>query len=271
MTTAVFVLSTGRCGTQWLAEQLRIAYGDVAHVEHEPLHDGYSPRLMLAARGALTADAATAARVAAHADIVRRHLQSRNYVECGHPCWSAIPWLCGQFPGHVRVVHLSRHPVPTALSWLTHQVYQQPLLPHLVERVLLAPSDDGVAFPEYRDRWTALTPFEKCLYYWAEVHAFGLTQRDRLGVPWLHVRYEDLFGEPGMTNLLRFLDLSPDAVSRSATSIDVDRFRYAMLGWPDVGVVSKHPRLLQVAGALGYDASDVDAASLRRRYMRVPA
>jgi hypothetical protein len=269
MTSAIFVLSTGRCGTQWLAEQLKIAYGDAAHVEHEPLHEGYSPRLMLAAGGALTADAATAARISAHVGVVRRQLDSGNYVECGHPCWSSVPWLCGQFPGGTRIVHLSRHPVPTALSWLTQQVFQRPLLPHLAERVLVSPFDSGVIFPEYRDRWATLTPFEKCLYYWAEVNAFGIAQRRRLGVPWLHLRYEDIFGGQGIAGLLAFLEL-PSGAASGSSSTDIDRFRYAMIDWPDVQQVLRHPRVLEVAAALGYDAGDFNAAALRRRYRRLP-
>jgi hypothetical protein len=218
---------------------------------------------------ALTADAATSARIAAHADVVRRHLESRNYVECGHTRWSTIPWLCRQFAGRLRIVHLSR-PAPTALSWLTHQVYQQPLLPHLSERVLLSPFDDGVAFAEYRERWATLTPFEKCLYYWAEVHTFGLTQRDRLGTPWLHLALPGPLRRAG-DHSLACVSWASNRRGVPLDDIDrIDRFRYAMIEWPDVHLVSSHSRVLKVAGALGYDASDIDAALLRRRYLRAP-
>lgn len=41
-------LTTERYGTQWSATNLQAAYGELAVVEHEPLHDRYYPRLMLA-------------------------------------------------------------------------------------------------------------------------------------------------------------------------------------------------------------------------------
>ena len=34
---ATFFLSTGRCGTQWLAASLAEHYGDMATVDHEPM------------------------------------------------------------------------------------------------------------------------------------------------------------------------------------------------------------------------------------------
>jgi hypothetical protein len=42
--TAYFVLSTGRCGTQWLAETLQL-WSDNFVVRHEPLHFQYRPDL----------------------------------------------------------------------------------------------------------------------------------------------------------------------------------------------------------------------------------
>lgn len=49
MRHATFVLSTGRCGTQWLAQALGAAMGNRIRVEHEPLHNDYAPRRMLGA------------------------------------------------------------------------------------------------------------------------------------------------------------------------------------------------------------------------------
>ena len=48
MHQATFVLSTGRCGTQWLAEALGRVFEGRLRVEHEPLHLGYLPRERLA-------------------------------------------------------------------------------------------------------------------------------------------------------------------------------------------------------------------------------
>ena len=268
MHSATFVLSTGRCGTQWLAASLAKAYGDVLHVEHEPLHDQYRSRQMLAARGSLPDEADTSRRILGHVNAIARHLEARDYVECGHPCWSAIPYLAAQFSGRVRVIHLTRHPVPTALSWITHQAFSPPLLPHIPEKVLLLPHDDGVAFPEYRGLWPTLTPYEKCLYYWAEVNTFGLDQRGRLRIPWLQISYESLFWDEGLSDLLTFLGLPFDDSIASARGTLLDRFRFAALACPDPALVERHPRVVEIAQRLGYDVNGIDPKVLRLRYLR---
>jgi hypothetical protein len=265
---ATFVLSTGRCGTQWLAEHLSAIYGDILRVDHEPLHDRYRSRETLAACGSLPDDADAAQAIRRHVEVIGRHLDAqRDYVECGHPCWSAIPYLAGQFAGRVRVIHLTRHPVPTALSWTTHQAFTPPLLPHLAEKVLLSPFDPGIAFPEYRDLWSALTPFEKCLYYWAEVNAFGLAHGVCFPAPWLTLSYESLFGGDGLTDLLSFLGLPLRESIRSARKTAVDRFRYATTTWPDLSLAARHPRIIDVARRLGYNVADVERHLMRRRYL----
>jgi hypothetical protein len=38
---AIFVLSTGRCGTQWLHETMQSGYGEQIAAEHEPLKTAY--------------------------------------------------------------------------------------------------------------------------------------------------------------------------------------------------------------------------------------
>jgi hypothetical protein len=266
---ATFVLSTGRCGTQWLADRLSKTYGDILHVEHEPLHDRYRPRQMLGARGVLPDDPETAQTIRTHLETIGRHLETHDYVECGHPCWSSIPYLAEQFAGRVRLIHLTRHPIPTALSWTTHQAFTPPLLPHLTEKVLLSPFDDEVQFPEYREWWPTLTPFEKCLYYWAEVNAFGLNLRARQSAPWLTLSYESLFGGDGLEDLLSFLGV-PDRESMwSDRAMAIDRFRFATQESPDPTIATRHERVVDVARRLDYDVADVHPHALQRRYLRL--
>ena len=83
MTSALFVLSTGRCGTQWLADVLSATLGDRAEVQHEPLGEDYAPRQMLGA-GA-DPDPELADFIDEHLEAIERTLATRDYVECGHP------------------------------------------------------------------------------------------------------------------------------------------------------------------------------------------
>lgn len=260
MHQATFVLSTGRCGTQWLAEAFGQTFGERVRVEHEPLHLGYRPRERLA--GATPPDA-----VLRHLDAVEAELQHRPYLECGHPCWSALPWIAQRLRGRVRVIHLVRHPLPTALSWLTHQAYQPPLLPHLQEKVLLSPFDEGVRFPAYRGCWPGLTPFEKCLYYWLEVNALALALQGESGLPWLRLRFEDLFAAEGLERLLDFLGLPSDARLEALRGQRIDRYHGMLAASEPLAALAQHPEVIGLAHALGYAADAIDADALLRRYL----
>jgi hypothetical protein len=246
MFTATFFLSTGRCGTQWLAANLAREYGGEIRVEHEPLQLEYEPRRMLAPG----AEPSPAAR--AHVEEVRRTLAERPYVECGHPCWSSLPWIAEALAGHVRIVHLVRHPAAMAASWVSRGAYIPPILPHLPQRILISPFDAGVSFPEYRDRWPAMLPFEKCLLYWAEVNAFALRLEQRRPAPWLRLPYEDLFAEAGAEELIEFLDLPPRPGFLAARATREDAWRSLPESTCDPALLERHPEIIALAEKLGY-------------------
>ncbi len=265
MPTATFVLSTGRCGTQWLAHHLGSIGAPDLTVEHEPLSNGYQPRLMIGTRDPSRLDPKLAAPILAHADEIEKRLETGDYIECGHPCWSTIPWFAERFAGRMRVIHLARHPVPTACSWLTHQAYCPPFLPHLPEKVLLSPFDAGVQFPEYQERWPSITPYDKTLFYWTEINAFGLGLESSLGIPWLRLTYEDLFGGKGLTALHDFLGLN--ATTPADTGLHVDQFHYISAGLYDWRTIAQHPHTLSVCQQLGYDPMSVNGQALQQRYL----
>ncbi|HTL97708.1 MAG TPA: hypothetical protein VL181_02785 [Holophagaceae bacterium] len=256
MHAATFVLSTGRCGTQWLAWHLSRLMGPDARVEHEPLHLAYQPRRLLGASDPSALGPESAEPVLRHVASIEAQLERGPYVETGHPSWSALPYLAERLRGRLRVVHLPRHPLPTALSWTTHMAYQPPLLPHLQEKVLLSPFDAGVAFPEYQASWGSLTPFEKCLYYWAEVQAFALRQQRALGLPWLRLPYEALFEGGGLDDLHAFLRLPVLADDDRAERVDAHQ--HPAPGVPDFSLIARHPRVLEVAAELGYGPAKAD-------------
>ena len=264
---ATFILSTGRCGTQWIASSLAAAYADVIEVEHEPLHDRYDARAILAHNDLSNASDALSPKVREHLDNIESQLATRTYLECGHPCWSTIPHLLDRFRDRVRVIHLVRHPVPTCCSWLTHGAFQPPILPHMPEKTLLSPFDEGIQFKEYQQTWGHLQPFEKCLFYWAEVNALGLRLQKQSDVPWLRLRYEDLFQGNGLQNLLAFLNLPPRTNVLQRKNETVDEFKYLSPVWQDCRIIEKHPAVVAVAQQLGYDINDVDDNALRTRYL----
>lgn len=264
---ATFVLSTGRCGTQWLAHALALPGVGAGRVEHEPLGDRYRPRVMLGARGdPAVLEPVDRERVEKHWNGIEATLAGEDYFEAGFPCWSALPYLCRRFAGRVRIVHLTRHPVPVAYSWVAHNAYVTPLLRQLPEKILLHPADRGVAFPEYAETWRGLHPFERALYFWAEVHAFALRQQSVLGVPWLRLDTRELFTVDGLGRLAAFLGIAAPPTLLEARHEVIDDHGGQLVEWVEPQLISRHPRVLEVARALGYDPFACDVVALKRRY-----
>ena len=267
MSFAAFVLSTGRCGTQWLAQTFGEQYADCIKVEHEPLDDDYNPR------GALGVDRDALVGAETLPPVVRQHIENivsglcrMPYLECGHPCWSSLPRIIDALGESVRIVHLVRHPVPTAMSWVTQRAYQAPVLSQLPEKILLSPFDAGVHFTCYRENWEELSPFEKCLFYWLEVQFFAVRMQSLASFPWLTLKYEDLFSLDGLSRLVGFLDLPPRQGVFHQVNRVVDRFRFVSASSPDHRLVRNHPEVMKMMATFGYDLDELDSVVLSRRY-----
>lgn len=252
MHKATFFLSTGRCGTQWLATHLAAAFGDRALVVHEPLQTEYQPRRMLAAVSG-NPEIHPSPQAEAHIAKIARSLDERPYVECGHPCWSSLPWIAQRLRDHLRIVHLVRSPADTAASWVSRGAHIPPILPHCRERELISPFDEGSTFGEYRERWANMLPYEKCLIYWSEVNALGLRLEGRFPNAWLRLRYEDLFRGDGAIRLLEFLGLEPDPDFLSAREIREDQHRWVPESICDERLIENHPRVREIARVFGYE------------------
>jgi hypothetical protein len=266
MNAATFVLSTGRCGTQWLAKNLIDHYGDLLAVTHEPYKHEYLPRQLLGIGD--PAQWPTIALIDRHVAAIERDLESKPYIECGWPCYGPLPYFAVRLAGRLRIIHLVRHPVPTAASLVTHLLYH-PRRGRLTAQALPMPTDAGAAMPEYRDRWAALSRFEKCLYFWAEINLLGLRLEQDLAVPWLRLRSEDLFGGDGLDRLLAFIGLprrdsiyaargQPYDGHAQGTRVKIEA---------DLDAIGDHPRIVALARTLGYDALDFDRARLNARYV----
>lgn len=264
---ATFVLSTGRCGTQWLAHALGLLGPAAGRVEHEPLGNRYHPRALLGADGdPANLPPAERERIERHWAGIEATLEHEDYFEAGFPCWSALPHLCRRLAGRVRLVHLTRHPVPTAFSWVAHGAYVTPELRHEREKVLLHPADAGTSFPEYAADWPALHAVERGFFFWAEVHAFALRLEQRAEVPWLRVDSRELFRADGLERLARFLGLPDHRPMLAAVDEIVDEHQFQLREWCDPAVIARHPRVGEVARRLGYDPLDYDLAALKRRF-----
>lgn len=271
-----FFLSPGRTGTQWIGDRLARHYADLALVEHEPIHADYAPRRALRAPdlNALAATMPTVTRQLRHIDAVIA--SGLHYIEAGWCVFPWLPWFIAGYPGQIRLVHFTRHPTWFAYSTESHAFYRPELRDDGYTRnAQFQPTDAGVSYGEYRERWTAMCPFEKCLYQWLEVNAYIL-ELPRLypQVPYLHMRMEDLTAnKPGSWDrLLGFLELPTERLlSDTKRHERVDQFRFLLDRVADPELVRQHPQVVKMATALGYDALAVDRQAAARRYERSPA
>jgi hypothetical protein len=267
----VVVLSTGRCGTQWLTKVLGAIYGDSVEVEHEPIGPLYCPRRYFRSYANPEAILSVPA--------VRHHMRGfadgdRPYIETGWPLFPALPLLAEMFGHDLRVIHLTRHPVPSALSHLAHNSYAGSPRDDVYTRLAtLGPEDPRVFQDDYAVRWDDLTPYEKCLYWVTEVGMFAL-EFERLypAVPLLRVHSERMLSGERATleALVAHMQLAWDERWIDATRERVDRWNHRTEHDVDPLLIERHPGALETATRLGYDATAIDNCSLRERYVGTP-
>jgi hypothetical protein len=270
--SVVAILSTGRCGTQWLTAGLRELCRGI-YAEHEPIGPLYRPRGYF--RCYENPDAVLEVpEVAAH--MRRLEAARRPYVETGWPLFAALPLMAARLRERLRIVHLTRHPVPSALSHLAHKSYAgSPRNDAYTRLATLGPDDPGVVQRGYSERWGHLSPYEKCLFWWTEVHYFGLEFADRVGVdgiPFLRIASEEvLSGERApLQRLLAFMGLPWDERWIERTNRVIDRWHHHSDEDVDPLAINRHPLAIDVAARLGYDVSALDIDALMARYRGHP-
>lgn len=267
----VVVLSAGRCGTQWLASTLRDLYPDTLVAEHEPIGPHYWPRRFF--RSYADPEAIlTVPKVRAHVE--RIVALERPYVETGWPLFAALPLFASLFGSDLEVIHLTRHPVPSALSHLAHSSWAGSGRDDDYTRLAtLGPSDPGVFQRGYAERWHELTPYEKCLFWVTEVGLFGLEfERRFAGVPFLRIQSERMLAGDRATlhELVAHMGLRWDERWVDATATRVDRWNHRTHREIDPLLIEHHPAAVATAELLGYAPLDVNLLALRDRYSARP-
>ncbi len=224
---ATFVLSTGRCGTQWLTEKLKTLYPEYA-IEHEPLDFNYRPDINT-----------EIAPLQCNKDILLQHLaciqqhldQKKNYVETGFPCWRHLDWFRQQLKGQVKVIHIHRDPLQTIHSLLKLNAFVPPFLPHLPVKNLFLPEDGKGYLPHWQHLWPQLNPAEKNFWYWAEIQSRALTlQTQWPESDWLSLDFKTLFTTETEKKLTRFMG-KPQSTENTVTP-PVDQYGSALVLHP---------------------------------------
>ena len=265
----VLFLSTGRCGTQWLATNLADLYPDLAAVTHEPIGAAYRCREFFRADDRL-AEMGAVPQIAAHLDAVEATLARTTYIETGWPLFSAIPLFAQRFSAQLRIVHLTRHPVPTAISHMVHKTYGgSPRVDGYTQLAALDPFCPGVFRPELREEWDSFTPYEKTLFWWTEVHLYAEELRQRHpDIPFHRVRAEDVLrgDAEALAQLCAFMRLPVRPELARRTTQRVDQWHHRTDSEFDWRKVLDHPETVDLARRLGYEVAGVDEHALAARY-----
>jgi hypothetical protein len=271
MNTATFFISTGRCGTQWLAHHLNEIYGDLAVVTHEPLYGDYRPREFFRSPDPKR-PLADVERLGPHLDWIESVLQEKSYVEVGWPSYGVLPTIIDRFQDRIQLVHLLRHPVSVALSLCTHEYYNPSLRDDaFIHHVQLNPFDAGVVQQDYRDGWNSLSQYEKCLFLWSEIHLYAADlQSSHPEVPFLRVKIESLTDRDSgeFRKLIRFLGLPYRRAVEGIFSKKVDHYQRKASQYPDWRKITDHALTMKLSAEFEYRIEDLNPRRLNARYHR---
>lgn len=265
--TATFFITTARSGTQWTVKALERLYPDNLVVTHEPAGYLYEPRHTLRDSDKLR-KLLDKPEIRAHFDHIHRIIQEKSYVEVGFPAFALAPLLREEFGDRLRLVQLTRHPVHVAASTVTHGWFDDGHREDIKDAIMVQPTDPGAKLPEYTDRWPTMTPFEKGLYFWYQVHSFGLEQ-EALSPPgtFLRVQFEKLVSDRSTQNALTaFLGLAQRSSWVDLTAKKIDKFQQQTAEPIDSTKIQDHPDIIKLALRLGYDPLEIDSTALQKRY-----
>jgi hypothetical protein len=198
----------------------------------------------------------------------------RLYVETGWPLYSAIPHFVEVCGGRVKIVHLTRHLVPMALSHMVHQTYSgSPRKDQYTEMATLDPWTENVFQKSERTSWEDMEPYEHCVFWCTEVHAYGFELPGYLAdTPLLRVRFEDLFdpSRNALEEVVDFIGLSWDQGLERHLTIRKDAWHHQNLLDFDWRSIEMHPLAMEVLERMGYSLEDVDPSLLEERYVGPP-
>lgn len=258
----VVFLSTGQCGLQWLTSGLRALHPGL-DVRHEPIGAQYKPRYYFR-RYRDPESMLQEPEIAAH---VREIDHSRaQYVETGWTSFAALPLLADRLGERLRVVHLTRHPVPTALLNSAAELYADSSRDDTYTRyATLSARDRGVIQSHYSTCWEELSSYERCLFWWTEVHLFGIELPGMVDdMSYLRVKSEDLLSgdRTEIERMLDFMELEWSFGWLRHSRHQLDRWHEHGHDPAEALEVHRHPIAVEVARELGYDLSGLTVGAL---------
>jgi len=256
-------ITTGRSGSTYLSNVFESAFGAGHGVLHESLHPGKAKPAFHHRR--FDGGAIEDPEVAVHLDTLKALAEFGPVVDFGWILGSLAPACRSAFGQRLRVLAITNHPVAVAASFAVRGHYFRNKNPAWA----ISPLHERVVFPQYGDRWSAMTPFEKGLYRWLEITLFGLDFKERFPeVPCLTFRSDEIFNNAiNLRRIAEFVGFSGaeprhEAGRNEATDNHVER-------WP-IGREWKRvfdmPDVVSLAESMGFDMSEAEIRRIVSKY-----
>ncbi|MDU9050280.1 MAG: sulfotransferase [Candidatus Electrothrix sp. Rat3] len=204
----VFVLSTGRCGTQTMSALAELISDVDSHHEPEPtlLEESYLYFMQLCPE---TPNDFWQQLLGANRDeLIRQAARSeKKYFETNNRMALLCDLLVKYYPG-AKFIHLVRHPCDFVRSGMRRDYYKN----HPWDFVRMSPQQDDPASAG----WKESSQLEKCSWLWAKTNSHINRVLETIAEERkLFVRSEDIFNNVGSTveNVLSFIstDHTPDS------------------------------------------------------------
>lgn len=266
--TFTLVLNAGRSGSSFLAWLLEANYPGERLVLHEGIPVQVSkPRVHNRAYDPASLQSAlNDPALAPYLADWQKKLATTDIIETGWTAFHLAPVLHHHLGDRLRLVILHRDPVSFAFSRANMGNYHPQSFYDDAHEV--SPFDPRSIAPEFRDRWSAMNPFEKCLFWWFVVYreSFEFHEKNP-SIPCLVLNSADLFSFRRAPELLRFLGLDETRLRhREVPKNELPHFAKETFPVRDEWRAwNRHPEILALAESLGhrFDSADIEKQSTK--------
>lgn len=195
-------------------------------------------------------------------------LKNRHVIETGWTAYHLAPLLKDVFKDKFQIIILHRDPISFAFSRANMGNYHKNTF--YTNHHEVSPFDQDSIAPFYKNQWSSMNHFEKCMFWWYTVYKEAFEFKSKFSeVPSLVITSKNLFNVSKFGEVLEFLQL----VQSKPLIKDVPRNELAQFMRETFPVhkewenYKKHEDILNFAKDLGYTFNHAQIADLSKKYV----
>ena len=278
MKPLVFVLSSGRSGTKFVADVINKFCSDKVEARHERLKTNAGARKYYRKydRQTINHQRNFDKDIANMLNEIQETITKKSYIDTGWTLHSLFPLFIEEFGPNVSFVFQLRHPFDAAASHVIKGAYRTDWdgLDKWDEHCFLKPSDN-VIFTDVN--WRMMSPFEKSLWRWGELLLYWEELKEKFpDNHWHTIKAETIFENPDELSI--YFDLlevpvptHEDIVSCSSKgnkNVLMKDWKY----WHGIGgewkKYFKYPQIIELASKYGYESDKKIIKSKLSKYRK---